>query len=865
MSDAIHQPARFEAVNTDNILGLGVSVAVENAAHQASLGIECFNEAEVSLGYRWFIVKNSTAFTTGFIEYKGEIEGVGSADNQFISGTKFFKPTARIDETDTGYAIWFDTWRIRIIVSLASDVDGDFDDIQDGTIHIKPTVNQVDGGGRGYIALTSVGHIASGVKLGGDLGLISDRVMDVIRNNAGAGEIKNTAIVQGRTGGISTIIQYVGETGLLDFTQAHTGKGNLATKNAVDMDTAEVLNKTAGNITETAGRKWAGETGANITETRTSANTSAVGSKSATQVGTGVDQAGNADTDLGALLQTRGVTPKLKGSKVYSDDGVTVVLSTAGRLATGTTNKTVAEVETGVSQAASADTDLGALLQTRGASPKAKASKIFSDDGLLGVHNTDGTIKTFVATPIINALSPRNRVVNSDLEFWLTQETPNSWTATGNARVVKSSTTKDAGSYSALCHRKHVSEVRVVLQTVAYVSGSFTASVKLWRYSGSGNANVRVRSLNSGGTQIAVYDGTTVNANSFTSSSIGATTPSGSTAFLEFSIAVNTNDNAFFVDTCSLNNGGEKLSNTGFETWTTATTPPPWTALNGATLAKSTSAFMGNYCGSITRAHASLTPVVKYVFDARQNIAGLMVSITGRLARVSGSGTAQLRVRALSSVDADLGSSASSTTSATIYTPRVVNGYTLPSSTQKIELSIELSVNADVWLFDTMGLSFTEVAQDMMSVEGNLIGEYRDWPWPEADIPFGWYLANGQVVNGIPTQDRRGWMPIGADGATYPLNETGGSATHNHGFTTATDGHHQHGSAPFDTSSSLDSVQVQSGTGEFVSADYHIHEQGSFSPFTSDDANHAHTGTTDSNFALPVPWISTNWIVYIGS
>ena len=43
------------------------------------------------------------------------------------------------------------------------------------------------------------------------------------------------------------------------------GQGDLATKNAVDLATSEVTNRTADNIAETETRKWAGETGADVT------------------------------------------------------------------------------------------------------------------------------------------------------------------------------------------------------------------------------------------------------------------------------------------------------------------------------------------------------------------------------------------------------------------------------------------------------------------------------------------------------------------------------------------------------------------------------------------------------------------------
>lgn len=55
-----------------------------------------------------------------------------------------------------------------------------------------------------------------------------------------------------------------------DVTATHTaaaisGQGALATQNSVDLSSGEVTNKTAANIAETADRKWAGESGADVT------------------------------------------------------------------------------------------------------------------------------------------------------------------------------------------------------------------------------------------------------------------------------------------------------------------------------------------------------------------------------------------------------------------------------------------------------------------------------------------------------------------------------------------------------------------------------------------------------------------------
>jgi len=91
------------------------------------------------------------------------------------------------------------------------------------------------------------------------------------------GEVTNKTLAQlsGDADDIPESItrKWAGETGA-DVTSgktaaAITGQGTLATKNSVDLATAEVTNKTADQIGETITRKWASESGADITSGHT--------------------------------------------------------------------------------------------------------------------------------------------------------------------------------------------------------------------------------------------------------------------------------------------------------------------------------------------------------------------------------------------------------------------------------------------------------------------------------------------------------------------------------------------------------------------------------------------------------------------
>lgn len=68
-------------------------------------------------------------------------------------------------------------------------------------------------------------------------------------------------------------IQILSGTGVANLTDA----GDLAIKNSVDLSTAEVSNKTADNISESVTKKWAGETGADVTGSNVAASITSQG------------------------------------------------------------------------------------------------------------------------------------------------------------------------------------------------------------------------------------------------------------------------------------------------------------------------------------------------------------------------------------------------------------------------------------------------------------------------------------------------------------------------------------------------------------------------------------------------------------
>lgn len=128
-----------------------------------------------------------------------------------------------LNRSGTAYVQW-DRTGVMLEASHGSigDIDGSLDDIRDGTTYIKPTANQVTGGGRAFVALDSSNRLVTGTP------------------NKTSTEIE-TGVSRATTAIDQTNVIVAGS---IDFSRNYTNKGALATKNNVDLATPDVINKT---------------------------------------------------------------------------------------------------------------------------------------------------------------------------------------------------------------------------------------------------------------------------------------------------------------------------------------------------------------------------------------------------------------------------------------------------------------------------------------------------------------------------------------------------------------------------------------------------------------------------------------------
>lgn len=69
---------------------------------------------------------------------------------------------------------------------------------------VRTPIRQCDGAQRARNALTSGNNLASGIKVGGDSGLVGDRLADVVLDNSGIGQVKASAFNVANYGKVST-------------------------------------------------------------------------------------------------------------------------------------------------------------------------------------------------------------------------------------------------------------------------------------------------------------------------------------------------------------------------------------------------------------------------------------------------------------------------------------------------------------------------------------------------------------------------------------------------------------------------------------------------------------------------------------
>jgi hypothetical protein len=160
-------------------------------------------------------------------------------------------------------------------------------------------------------------------------------------------------------------------------------------------------------------------------------------------------------------------------------------------------------------------------------------------------------------------------------------------------------------------------------------------------------------------------------------------------------------------------------------------------------------------------------------------------------------------------------------------------------------------------LLTSNGTIWTSSAPPSLFVQGMIIL----WSGSIVSIPTGWTLCDGITVGGVTPPDLRSRFIVGA-GSTYAVGDTGGSpnaivVTHDHTFTTGTNGAHQHFVAggvysPTGIGTLVLNPNATLKTGDNLGGNqnqYSLQATNSAATqgLTSSAGDHVHTGTTASN------------------
>ena len=123
--------------------------------------------------------------------------GFSANVEDFALGTaskfNFYRPglvrywRARSRYPNGAWSAWTNFGAPTAVNSLLIDLESD---VQDGTNFVRTTPNQRDGGGRAYNALTASNNLVGTSKVGGDSGLASARIPEVLFEDGGVGKMK---------------------------------------------------------------------------------------------------------------------------------------------------------------------------------------------------------------------------------------------------------------------------------------------------------------------------------------------------------------------------------------------------------------------------------------------------------------------------------------------------------------------------------------------------------------------------------------------------------------------------------------------------------------------------------------------------
>ena len=222
------------------------------------------------------------AITTNKIE-------VGAIDTDCLAANSITSPKIAANEIKT---INLDAGAITTVKLAALAVTADKIDVNAITAEkIAVGALTADKIGSGIIiskiiilsASTSDCYIASGKTDFNDMTsgwIIGRDYSDSNRAKISIGDANNFFRWTGTILEIKGIVHIVGGIGISNFSDA----GGLVLKDYVNLATGEVINKTADYISESFTKKWAGESGANITENHTAANTNYVGNTPASTI-----------------------------------------------------------------------------------------------------------------------------------------------------------------------------------------------------------------------------------------------------------------------------------------------------------------------------------------------------------------------------------------------------------------------------------------------------------------------------------------------------------------------------------------------------------------------------------------------------
>lgn len=398
--------------------------------------------------------------------------------------------------------------------------------------------------------------------------------------------------------------------------------------------------------------------------------------------------------------------------------------------------------------------------------------------------------------PWLDFLGSKNRLVNPDMEFWLTIQAPAMWVVMNNAFTKPSAT----GAYVL---RTHAIYKEVLWQQVQHDGSAATlqASAAANRASEFGQFRIRVLLLDQDFRLISELASDWASGGSV---SISGSVPFG-TAVVEFLIDIDAADASFVVETTSLLiDGSEKLGNSTFATWEDRDVAPPWSAGRGTFMQKSSEPYVLRHALEFRPSWSTLG-----VFQVHDRGAGEATVVSASAWVKSLGGEVWIEVAGVSEGGEELVRVSSSRVATDFYSLVYVDGAAIPIGTRYVVFEVHGSLGKSGYV-DAAALNYGLKHVDQASEASPPIGLTVLWPF-SSEPPWGWYIADGRVVHGIPLPDLRGRTVRGAT-ADVAVGSVGGADSAY-------------------TSGSSETVAVASGSGAFAASPGHTHTVSPWPPY----------------------------------